>query len=505
MTLCSDVPGKMLRVRERGTSSFENTHQARPFEMKTLRFCLLAFSAMLWVGCSDSPTELASDSVDNIDLSTLPTSLPADVIQQLQALTAADISSVRDAITALPRNVVHSEGNRTAMLARLDNIEREIARGNIQQAMQHLQNLRKWVDGCSSASDKPQGNDKLKDCAAQLSIRAHIDAVIDMLIDKVDTTPTVTINQGAAQADPTSASPIVFTVTFSEPVSGFADADVSFTGSTAGGTLAASVTGSGENYTVSVSGMTTSGTVVASIPASAAADADANPTGASTSTDNTVTFNSPPPTVTINSAVGQPDPTTGGPIAFVVTFSKPVTGFTAADVLFTGSTAGGTLAAVVTGTGPVYDVAVTGMTTSGTVVATIPAGAATDAGSQPNAASTSTDNSVQFAAGPPTVTINQAAGQVDPSSAASITFTVQFSEPVTGFTASDIAFTGSSATGTLVAVVSGTGPLYTVTVTGMTASGTVVASIPAAAATDGDANPSAASTSTDNTVNWIKP
>ena len=471
--------------------------------MKTLRVCLLALSSVLWTACSDAPTDLGTDSEQTENLA-LPTSLPADVIQEIQAATATDISAVRDAINALPRNVVHSEGNRRAMIARLDAIEAEIARGNVAQAMHHLQNLRKWVDGCTDASDKAQGNDKLKDCAAQLSIRAHIDAVIDMLVDKVDTTPTVTINQATAQTDPTTATPVVFTVQFSEPVTGFSSSDVSFTGSTAGGTLAAAVTGSGDLYTVSVSGMTTSGTVVASIPASAAVDADNNPTGASTSTDNTVQFNSPPATVTINSAVGQPDPTTGGPISFTVTFSKPVTGFTASDVVFTGSTAGGTLAAAVTGSGTDYTVAVSGMTTSGTVVASIPAAAAVDAANQPNVASTSTDNTVQFAAGSPTVTINQAAGQADPSTAASITFTVQFSEPVTGFTAADILFTGSTATGTLVAVVSGTGPLYTVTVTGMTGSGTVVVSIPAAAATDADANASAASTSTDNTVNWVK-
>ena len=473
--------------------------------LKTLRVGFLVLSAALWVGCSESPTSISSDSDETFDISALPTSLPADVIQELQAATAGDISALRDAITALPRNVVRSEGNRTAMLARLDNIEREISRGNVAQAMHHLKNLRKWVDGCADENDKPQGNDKLRDCEAQMDIRAHIDAVIDMLVDKSDVTPTVTINQGASQADPTSASPIVFSVVFSEPVTGFSNTDVSFTGSTAGGTLAAVVTGSGENYTVSVSGMTTSGTVVASIPSGAAVDADNNATGASTSTDNSVTFNSPPPTVTINSAVGQPDPATGGPISFAVTFSKPVTGFTASDVVFTGSTAGGTLAAAVTGSGAEYTVAVSGMTTNGTVVASIPAGAALDAGSQPNAASTSTDNSVQFTAGSPTVTINQAAGQSDPSSAASITFTVQFSEPVTGFTASDISFTGSTATGTLVAVVSGSGPLYTVTVTGMTGSGTVVVSIAAAAATDSDANPSAVATSTDNTVTWVKP
>src|SRR5207249_2053534 len=45
--------------------------------------------------------------------------------------------------------------------------------------------------------------------------------------------PAVTINQGSAQSDPTGGSPIVFTVTFSEPVSGFASGDVSFSGSTA--------------------------------------------------------------------------------------------------------------------------------------------------------------------------------------------------------------------------------------------------------------------------------
>lgn len=473
--------------------------------MKRSQCWLIALSTALWIGCSDSPTTPSGDPADSVDFSTLPTSLPADVIQELQAATAADITSLRDAITDLPRSVVHSEGNRTAMLARLSAIEAEIARGNVAQAMHHLLNLRRWVDGCADENDRPRGNDKLKDCEAQMSIRGHIDAVIDMLVDKTDTTPTVTINQDASQADPTNASPIVFSVVFSEPVTGFTGSDVSFTGSTAGGTLAATVTGSGENYSVSVSGMTTSGTVVASIPTSAAVDADNNPTGASTSTDNTVTFNSPPPTVTINSAVGQSDPTSGGPISFVVTFSKPVTGFTGSDVAFTGSTAGGTLAAAVSGSGADYTVSVSGMTTNGTVVATIPAAAALDGGNQPNAASTSTDNTVQFTAGPPTVTINQASGQTDPSSAASITFTVQFSEPVTGFTAADILFTGSTASGTLAANVTGSGALYTVTVTGMTGSGNVVVIIPAAAATDGDANPSAASTSTDNTVNWIKP
>ena len=67
----------------------------------------------------------------------------------------------------------------------------------------------------------------------------------------------MTIDQAVAQSDPTSVSPIVFDVVFSEPVTGFADNDVTLSG-TAGATTA-SVSGSGATYTVAVSGMTGAG------------------------------------------------------------------------------------------------------------------------------------------------------------------------------------------------------------------------------------------------------
>jgi len=105
----------------------------------------------------------------------------------------------------------------------------------------------------------------------------------------INAVPTVTINQASAQADPTNASPVLFTVVFSEAVTGFTGSDVSFAGSTVVGTLVASVTGSGATYTVSVTGMTGNGTVVASIPAGAATNGPFNSL-ASTSTDNSVTY-----------------------------------------------------------------------------------------------------------------------------------------------------------------------------------------------------------------------
>jgi len=103
--------------------------------------------------------------------------------------------------------------------------------------------------------------------------------------------PTVTIDQFEEQPDPTDTSPIIFTVIFSAPVTGFQTGDVTLSG-TAGATTA-TVFDSGDStvFIVAVSGMTANGTVIATIPAGVATDTLGNPNQASTSTDNTVTFN----------------------------------------------------------------------------------------------------------------------------------------------------------------------------------------------------------------------
>src|SRR5204862_990701 len=119
-----------------------------------------------------------------------------------------------------------------------------------------------------------------------------------------DTTPpTVAIDQAAGQADPTSSSPISFTAVFSKPVSGFSGAGVTISG-TAGGTKTVTVSGGPSTYNVAVSGMTTSGTVIASIPAGVAQDAAGNLNIASTSTDNSVTFTFVSPVVLENQQPG---------------------------------------------------------------------------------------------------------------------------------------------------------------------------------------------------------
>ena len=104
--------------------------------------------------------------------------------------------------------------------------------------------------------------------------------------------PSVKIDQASGQDDPTTDSPIHFTAVFNEPVTGFTDSDVTLSG-TAGATTAVVTEiapNDGTTYDVAVSGMTTDGTVIASIPADAAQDADGKANIASTSDDNTVTF-----------------------------------------------------------------------------------------------------------------------------------------------------------------------------------------------------------------------
>ncbi len=154
--------------------------------------------------------------------------------------------------------------------------------------------------------------------------------------------PTVTINQAAGQADPTNASPINFTVVFSESVTGFAAADVTLAG-TAGATTAV-VTGGGTTYNVAVSGMTGDGTVIATV---AGGRRDAMRRATRTRPRPAPTTRSPTTrrarSVTINQAAGQADPTNASPINFTVVFSESVTGFAGADVTLAG-TAGATTA-----------------------------------------------------------------------------------------------------------------------------------------------------------------
>jgi len=112
------------------------------------------------------------------------------------------------------------------------------------------------------------------------------------------TSPSVTVEQAATQADPTGVSPIHFTVAFSEPVSAFGGAGVALGGTA--GPSAAEVTGIGTTFDVAVSGMSADGTITVSVPAGAATDAAGNPSLDSTSGDDLVAYDATPPQVELD-------------------------------------------------------------------------------------------------------------------------------------------------------------------------------------------------------------
>lgn len=125
-------------------------------------------------------------------------------------------------------------------------------------------------------------------------------------------------------------------------------------------------------------------------------------------------------------------------------------------------------------------------------------------GTQNTAVATITNDDLDTTA--PTVIITQAAGQTDPTTAATVNFTVTFNEPVTGFgaEAGDVIVSGTAfATGsTPTVVVTGNGTTYNVAVSGYTQNGTVIINVPAGAAQDAAGNDNTASDPAqgDNTI-----
>jgi ELWxxDGT repeat protein len=110
---------------------------------------------------------------------------------------------------------------------------------------------------------------------------------------------------------------------------------------------------------------------------------------------------------------------------------------------------------------------------------------------------------------PPSVTVEEAIGTNEPVEAGPIRFDVVFSEPVTGFDQTDVDLSGSDVPGHLSATVTETGPMdgttFEIDVTGMTSDEAVVAKLNPGAAQDLAGNPSDASTSNDNRVQFAVP
>lgn len=212
----------------------------------------------------------------------------------------------------------------------------------------------------------------------------------------------------------------------------------------------------------------------------------------------------PNPSVRLEQAAGQADPTASSSISFTATFSKAVRGFEATDVSLRG-TAGATrttITEITPNDGTTFKVTVSGMTTGGSVIVSLAAGVVTDTAGNPNIASTSADNLVTYDATPPSVTINPHASQPLLTRSNPVRFTVQFSEPVSGFTAADVRLRSdflANISGASISVAGGPST-YEVTVSGIRGFGGIHATVVAGAAKDRAGNDNTVSTSTNHVV-----
>ena len=335
--------------------------------------------------------------------------------------------------------------------------------------------------------------------ASLFSVTAKITAPETLDLDK----PTVSIT---GPTD-TQKGPFDVTITFSEPVTGFEQNDI-----TAGNGTVTAFSGSGARYTATIE-PTATGTVTVDVPANVATDAVGNNNEAAN--QFSLQADLVPPTVTIT---GPTDDQTG-PFDITITFSEDVTGFGMNDMnadngivtAFSGSGASYTATITPTPTGaagkrtvPAY------IATKRTVTMNVPANAATDAagkqtvtaGVPANVATDAAGNSNlpanQYAVpviitGPtdtpgapdtnnppdsdrPTVTI---AGPTDTQKSA-FNITITFSETVTGFEPNDVTIGNGDFT-----AFSGSGATYTATIEPQT-NGIVTVDLPADAATNSE-------------------
>jgi len=180
--------------------------------------------------------------------------------------------------------------------------------------------------------------------------------------------PTVVIS---VATNPTNLTSVPVTVTFSEPVLGFALGSIAVTNGTA-----STLTGSGTSYTFNVA-PTAQGNFTVQVGAGAAHDSAGNNSLASNLLS--ITFDTVAPTATLTTSVLSPTKVT--PFPMTLTFSEAVTGFALSDLTLVNATAANLL-----GSGTTYTFNVI-PSAQGLVEITLPASSANDAAGNGNAVS----------------------------------------------------------------------------------------------------------------------
>ncbi|VTT97594.1 Uncharacterized protein OS=Roseiflexus sp. (strain RS-1) GN=RoseRS_4272 PE=4 SV=1 [Gemmataceae bacterium] len=290
------------------------------------------------------------------------------------------------------------------------------------------------------------------------------------------TAPTATIASAAPAV--TNTSPIPVTVTFSESVTGFDAADVAV-----GNGTVTNFAGSSDTYTFDVV-PDGDGAVTVDVGAGAGQDAAGNDNAAAAQL--TRTYDSVGPTAAVTSTA--PAATGVSPIRVTVTFSEPVTGFTAGAVVV----ANGAVSNF-TGSGATYTFDVT-PTAPGVVTVDVPAAAGRDAAGNDSTAAAPLART--FDPVRPAVTIGRpSVPRVVAGRGTVVSYLVAYADPnlaQTILTARDVVLVRTGTANGVVTVTRVSATTFRVTVSRVTGSGTLGISIKPGTASDGAGNLAAA-------------
>jgi hypothetical protein len=87
----------------------------------------------------------------------------------------SDSEFLQAAIGLLDASAFKGNGHLTAILAQLDNVEKRVLQGKVDQALNELAHLRSKMDGCGIEADN---TDWIVDCTSQVEIRALLDLLV---------------------------------------------------------------------------------------------------------------------------------------------------------------------------------------------------------------------------------------------------------------------------------------------------------------------------------------
>jgi hypothetical protein len=303
-----------------------------------------------------------------------------------------------------------------------------------------------------------------------------------------DTTQPTVSSINRTGTNPANAGPLTWQVTFSEPVSNVAVANFGVTTQNTGGSAptVSSVTPSGSaptaTWTVSVSTAGTTGANDGSIRLDLSTvgtirDVATNLLAATFTGGQAYTYDTTPPTVSSIARSGA-SPTNAGSVAWTVTFSEGVSGVNAADFALAASGVSGASITSVTGTGPYMVTANTGSGSGSIGLDLVDDDSIQDAatnrlGGTGTGNGNATGEVFTIDKTPPTVSsMNRVTAS--PTNAASVQWTVTFSESVTGVAAGNFTLVNGGLGGSpAVTGVSGSGTTWTVTASTGTGSGTL--------------------------------